>query len=149
MIAGKKADNRCKVGSGGDACDDKSEFRITVQRCCVDSRLFGELVEAIASYFLESTYPLQGIPGIINGRREWILWCKPVVHVDNYNVECHDERSAEICRRIQIAQYESTSMVIDHQWTSSCWRLDWAVNANWDGGTISDWDIVVFLDDTF
>ena len=51
MIAGKKADNRCKVGTGGDACDDKSEFRITVQRCSVKSRLFGELVEAIVPYF--------------------------------------------------------------------------------------------------
>jgi hypothetical protein len=51
MITGKKADSRCKVGSGGDACDDKSEFGVTLQRCCIESRLFGELVEAMASYF--------------------------------------------------------------------------------------------------
>jgi len=48
---GREADNRCKIGSGGDACYDKSEFRVTVQRCRVESRLFGGLVEAIESYF--------------------------------------------------------------------------------------------------
>ena len=89
------------------------------------------------------THPFQSIPTIIDRRREWILGRHSVVDIDKNGVERSNHVSAKPNSHLQVAQHETTTVIVHDQWASLPIRFGGRVDANWDFSAVAHRNLAV------
>ena len=90
------------------------------------------------------THPFDSIPGIIDPRREGVLRCQAIVHVDDHKSKLLAKQSRVQLFALNASETEPSAVEYYEQRVTTLDLLVWSVYPNGDLASIACWDLAIF-----